>query len=142
MRVGPPATNPGSLVFPWTLQSTGPERLPKIVYVRGPGGFSGDDIILDETAPVVTAVQVLPFTAGKVAAARVRRRLRIAARDRTSGVARVQIAGNPRRPGRWFWYGNRVRYPVSGVRVFVRVRDRAGNRSRWRSIALSGGRRP
>jgi 6-phosphogluconolactonase (cycloisomerase 2 family) len=79
-------TVPGSADgrYAWTLQSTGPERLAKTVYVRSRGHGSApvatDEIILDETRPTV------------VSAAALRRRLRVVARDSTSGVARLQLA--------------------------------------------------
>jgi hypothetical protein len=66
-----PTTVPlnGELVS-WTLDSSGPERLPKTVYVhfKGPGIDSTaqhtDDIILDETAPKVDGVIVTPARRG------------------------------------------------------------------------------
>jgi DNA-binding beta-propeller fold protein YncE len=133
------AAQPGG-TYAWTLASTGPERLPKTVYVRGawePGRGGGgswrgepasDTIVLDETRPVV------------VAARRVRaQRLRVRARDRLSGVRRLQIARSRRAPGRWRPYGARRVYTVARGRIWVRARDRAGNRSRW--VAVRAARR-
>jgi hypothetical protein len=128
--------------YAWTLASTGPERLPKTVYARpafepghGDGGSwrgetASDTIVLDETRPVV------------VAARRVRvRALRVRARDRLSGVRRVQFAGRRGGHARWLRYRARKRYAVRSGEVWVRVRDRAGNRSRWRLVRAAGGRR-
>jgi DNA-binding beta-propeller fold protein YncE len=120
-------------VYAWTLASTGPERLPKTVYVRGAwepghgGSWRGepvsDTIVLDETRPVVLGAR-------RVGA----QRLRVRARDRLSGVRRLQIARNRRVPGRWRAYEARRVYPVARGRVWVRAGDRAGNRSRWRAV--------
>ncbi len=128
--------------YPWTLASTGPDRLPKTVYARpawepGPregGPWRGqpvhDTIVLDETRPVV-------LTARRVRAPR----LRVRARDRLSGVKRVQIARNRGAPGRWRPYRARRLYPVARGQVWVRAGDRAGNRSRWRAVRGAGSSR-
>jgi hypothetical protein len=66
----------GEQIVSWTLDSSGPERLPKTVYVHFTGpGLDGsaqhtDDIILDETPPTVSTVRV-------VAARRGNRRIRL-----------------------------------------------------------------
>ena len=126
-------TVPGSADgrYAWTLASTGPERLAKTVYVRsrGHGGapIATDEIILDETRPTV------------VSAAAVRRRLRVVARDGTSGVARLQLARSRARPLRWRRARHRTVVAMPSRAAWVRVRDRAGNRSAWRRIRGAAG---
>jgi hypothetical protein len=115
---GVPAT------LPWTLASSGPERLPKTVYVRvyGPGdwGVITDDIVLDERPPSIASV------------ARRGARLRVKARDNLSGVRSIQLARNPKRRGNWRRFTSK---PAAGREMrWVRVRDGAGNPSRWRRI--------
>src|SRR4051812_47835807 len=63
----------------WRLDSSGPERLPKVVYVRLEGGESGgeaygfgtytDDIVLDETSPRVQAATLAGSGAGAASVA-------------------------------------------------------------------------
>ena len=121
----------------WKLDSSGPERLPKTIYVRFTGGGSvsetfQDDIILDETAPRVLAATVTAAAAsGRVATASKTRRLRIRARDNASGVGHMQVTKSKRRPGKVRRFKARIAVPASGP-VFVRVRDRARNWSKWR----------
>jgi hypothetical protein len=128
--------------YPWTLATTGPDRLSKTVYARGawePGDGDGgswrgeavsDSIVLDETRPVV-------LTARRVGGAR----LRVRARDRVSGVRRLQVARSRRAPGRWRPYSARKLYAAPRGSLWVRARDRAGNRSRWRAVRAAGSAR-
>jgi 6-phosphogluconolactonase (cycloisomerase 2 family) len=117
--------------YDWRLATSGPERLPKTVYVRALGFGENvdrvitDDIVLDERPPQLVAV--------KARAAR----LRIRARDRLSGVGRMQVTRNRRRPGAWRKFRRSTTYRGGAGKVWVRVRDRAGNRSRWRG-AVTG----
>jgi hypothetical protein len=111
--------------LPWKLESSGPERLPKTVYVRllGFGPFSGvltDSIILDERPPQIASL------------ARRGKRLRVRARDNLSGVKSMQISTNRRRPGRWRKFKSNP--PAARNALWVRVRDGAGNPSRWRGV--------
>jgi hypothetical protein len=114
--------------YPWTLATSGPERLPKTVYARVLDGVSAnvitDEIVLDERPPAVDVARLV----GK-------RRLRLRAHDRLSGVGRMQVTRHRRKPGRWRPYKGSARVPRGHGKVFVRVRDRAGNRSRWRRAA-------
>ncbi len=117
--------------IPWTLESSGKERLPKTVYVRFGGGSAGretyqDDIILDEQKPKVGKAGIADGT-----------ELSLTARDSTSGVAAVQIASGKRAVGRWRPFRRLIRWSHPHRQVRVRVRDRAGNVSRWRVATVT-----
>ena len=120
---------------PWTLDSSGPERLPKTIYARfTPNGTTyQDDIILDETAP---ALLVAEITSSELVAARAHRKrifhLHLRARDRTAGVNRMQITTDRHRPGRPRRYRSHPKFKARTSKIFVRVRDRARNWSRWK----------
>lgn len=112
----------------WTLASTGPDRLPKTVYARQQEADStwtvySDEIVLDETAPVVASARRVS-----------RSRLRVRARDRVSGVKALQIARHRHNPGHWRRWNKHATYMARGRGLRVRVRDRAGNASRWRKV--------
>ncbi len=122
----------------WRLSSSGPERLPKTVYVRfqGSGNDSQtftDDIILDQAAPRITRA-----TMTRRGASRGMRSFAISLRgtDRTSGVATFQMTTNRARPGsrmrfdRSFTYKSRSANPT----LYLRIRDRAGNNSSWKRL--------
>jgi RTX calcium-binding nonapeptide repeat (4 copies) len=120
------------LTFEFELSSSGPERLPKTVYVRfdcpglDPNRTFTDDIILDETRPVVRSAQVVRRRHGRV-------RVALRARDATSGVKSAQFARVRHRPWARIRYRNRV--TLLRAPRWVRVRDGAGNVSRWRHVA-------
>jgi hypothetical protein len=111
----------------WLLDSTGAERLPKTVYVRfrepaTRGGAESatftDDIVLDLTAPAVRTAKLSRST------------LKVSASDRTSGLASLETAIKTSRPSAPVAFKTAVR--VRGSRpAYVRVTDRAGNRSKW-----------
>jgi sugar lactone lactonase YvrE len=120
----------------WTLASSGPERLPKTVYVRfdvtGSQTFT-DDIILDETAPTLKLAKISGGSSTTASAAAVRRVLvRLVASDKTSGVGRVQI-GTRKGKGPISAYAKRIR--ATATSRWARVQDRAGNWSAWKRIA-------
>jgi hypothetical protein len=134
----PAATSPLSLHTPWKLDSSGPERLPKTVYLRFAGFGAGqetyqDDIILDETPPTVASAEIRSLGQPKLVATRKakRFRLRLKAKDNLSGLGEMQVAANRRRPSPWRPYSASVSLADRRL-VWVRVRDRAGNASRWR----------
>lgn len=111
--------------IPWTLESSGSERLPKTVYVRFEGGSAGretyqDDIILDQQKPKVGKATLAEGTA-----------LQLGAWDRTSGVTAMQLASGGS-VGSWRPFERRVEFSHRHRKVKVRVRDRAGNTSLWR----------
>ncbi|MDA0160798.1 SBBP repeat-containing protein [Solirubrobacter ginsenosidimutans] len=123
--------------YPWALDSSGPERLPKTVYVR----FSGpcldpsqtfqDDIILDETAPTLST----PTVRGPAKGRRGALTLTLKAVDNASGVKRVEVR---RRNARIFAaaYKRRLRLKGSPRKLTVRVTDGAGNASRWKQVKV------
>lgn len=151
---------PSNGIVEWTLSSSGPERLPKQVYVRyyGVGADSvtySDDIILDQTAPVVQQVSLIGAVAGSSSLRALRSaasiskkpkkprayRVRLKARDATSGVVAVQFAKTPRVKGpvigiaRRSLRVNKIFSPRVKYRPkLVRVKDAAGNWSKFRKV--------
>lgn len=122
---------------PWTLQSSGPERLPKTVYARYGGypfGFQ-DDIILDETPPAISSAQMIPSASrAAVSAAHPKSyRVKLSASDKTSGVSTVQVATSKSKPSKPQKYAPSFTVHGSAPR-YVRVKDRAGNNSKWRAL--------
>lgn len=144
---------------PWTLEQTGPDRLPKTIYVRFLGaGIDNvnftDDIILDQTPPTLQSGRVVSsasasanaavFARAHAKAARAKTHLykiKIKAQDKIVGVCAVEVSA--RRSG-----GSVV--PVNGCHhrgvlhlaktvtirsttrpKFARVRNSAGDWSRW-----------
>ncbi len=124
--------------LPWRLASSGPERLPKTVYVRFDANSQTftDDIILDETPPLLTSAVISRNDAAasiRAATARTTYKVRFRASDRTSGVARVQLASSKSKPRRATKFKSSL--AISGPKPkWARVQDRAGNYSRWRKL--------
>ena len=122
----------------WTLDSSGPERLPKTVYVRFLlGGLVSetftDDIILDETPPTVSSASLAGAAAARVAAVK-RWTLKLRASDSNSGVAGVQVTASKRKPGKLLGYKRTLRVKSSSRPRFVRAKDVAGNYSAWKKL--------
>ena len=123
--------------YPWVLDSSGPERLPKTVYVRfngpclDPSQTFQDDIILDETAPTLST----PTVRGPAKGRRGALTLTLKASDNASGVKRVEVR---RRQARILAaaYKRRLRLKGSPRRLTVRVIDGAGNASRWKQVKV------
>jgi hypothetical protein len=125
----------------WVLDSSGPERLPKTVYLRFLfGTFSTpnytDDIILDERPPVVSHAAVAG--AGSASAVRIAKakkwKLRVKARDSNSGVAGVQVTTSKRKPGKLLKYRRKLTVKSAKRPKYLRARDRAGNYSKWKKL--------
>ncbi len=139
----PAAQGPVVPTYNWRLDSSGPERLPKTIYVRFSGGTAGpetyqDDIILDQTKPTIETGTATPASATSRRAAGTTRhvyRVRVTAKDKTSGVHRMQITHRKSRPGDWLRYKKTRSYASNKKKVLVRVQDRASNVSRWKRIA-------
>lgn len=123
----------------WRLDSSGPDRLPKTVYVRfghSTQNFT-DDIVLDETAPTITAATMAAAKRGSPASTARRQktyRLSIRASDKTSGVRQVQVAANRRRPLKAAAYRRTITVRTAYRPKYVRVNDRAANWSTWRRL--------
>ena len=128
---------------PWKLDSSGPERLPKTIYVRFlTGSISSnsfqDDIILDETPPKVDTAEIDPVgaegsDAGDARAAKLRKyKVKMKARDKTSGVSKVQVTASKRKPGKALKYKRKFTVKSAKRPKWVRARDRAGNWSKWK----------
>jgi hypothetical protein len=131
--------------YSWRLASAGSERLPKTAYVRfvGPEGPSAltltDDIILDETRPKLLAATASVTGTGRARAAAVkgtRVTLRVRGKDATSGLAGAQATADRRRPGALRALRSTVRITLRGPRIWIRVKDRAGNNSPWSRVTV------
>jgi hypothetical protein len=136
----PASSKPVAAEIPWHLSSSGPERLPKTIYVRFGDSFwmdpqtYQDDIILDQTAPTIPAATlVLPHRGPD--------RLRLTARDNVSGVSSVQLRKGNQRPSEWRNFASSIKLPHGARGLRVRVRDRAGNDSKWVAAELNRRRR-
>jgi hypothetical protein len=135
----------------WRLASSGSERLPKTVYVRFLSGpfvtdAYSDDIILDETRPLVLAASARAVSASSIrgvqARSQLRRLVQVSARDNASGVAGMQISVGRRDNGLRFRGYSRDTVVVRGAgQIWVRVRDGAGNVSPWREVSFAPARR-
>ena len=121
--------------------------LPKTVYVRfgvkqpnihrrhHPRRDQADRQLSDRSGRVAR-----PTSAAVTAIASKRRtyRVRIRAKDATSGVAKVQFAVRSKRhPSALRSFKRISRYKGARAPKYVRVRDRAGNYSRWQPIRLT-----
>ncbi|MEA2496085.1 MAG: hypothetical protein QOJ29_3996, partial [Thermoleophilaceae bacterium] len=121
---------------PWALDSSGPERLPKTVYVRYQAGSPTtqtftDDIILDQTPPKVVSASVAKPAGATSAAATIT--LKLKATDNVSGVAGVQVSSNPKKPGAVKKFKAKLKVKKA-KKLFVRVQDKAGNFSSWKPV--------
>jgi outer membrane protein assembly factor BamB len=129
-----------STEVPWDLVSSGPERLPKTVYVRFGSATTNytDDIILDETPPLLQSASASFGSAMNEMAAGRQVRLRLRAADKTSGVARMQVGPTKGRAAKTVPFRRSSSVRAVSSRLVVRVQDRAGNWSRWRTVRIAG----
>ena len=140
----------------WTLVSSRDERLPKTVYVRFISRFNAqssnytDDIILDTTAPVLsdaTAVSAsAPATAVSVASVRAAKKngakIVVKAVDANSGIGSVEMRSSARKKATSIKYANpkaksqTLTVNTKAKTLQVRVIDRAGNPSPWKTVKV------
>ncbi|CAM3578671.1 PKD domain-containing protein [Nocardioides zeicaulis] len=143
----PASQRPVAETVAWTLDSSGPERLPKTIYARFTGGQAGpetyqDDIILDQTVPSVLSASAAPSQGSRRSVDLAPRRAQmrwvvvLKAADKTSGVASMQVTTRKGKPGRWRAYRKRSTFTGTGGRILVRVSDGAGNVSRWKRLTV------
>ena len=97
---GGTVTVPLSAKVPWTLRSEGPERLPKIVYLRFPDSSTPtetffDDILLDTLRPVVQSARSVSTSPASASDARKR-----GARTASSCGPRSDCLASPLRSSR------------------------------------------
>jgi hypothetical protein len=138
-----PSTFPSSATIKWKLDSSGPERLPKTVYLRfvlGPIISTNytDDIILDEIPPVVQSAALVPVPAPSRAAARSAKAraytVKVKAKDSNSGVGKLQVTVNKRKPGKLLKYKSKLKVKSATRPRFLRAQDKAGNFSAWKKL--------
>ena len=111
--------------YRWQLSPGPGRRSVKHVYVRYTDSFEySDDIILDERDPQVLSAKLARKGRGS--------RLLLRARDNRSGVRKLQLTTRRSRPGRPRRFSKSLRVRGKPRRLYVRVMDGAGNRSRWR----------
>ena len=130
--------------IPWTLQTSGADRLPKTVYVRfgEAGPVYTDDIILDQVDPEITSARVTTTSNNRLAGSPDRwenqrialgnRTLRVRASDEKSGVMRLQVNRVASvKDARTSRFRSQTTIPAWRT-TYVRVRDGATNWSSWK----------
>lgn len=149
---GDTADDPLATAIPWTLHSTGADRLPKTVYLRFLGAgvdlvtFT-DSIVLDETPPVVSAARLLRGGSAVHSGRRARTTaypLDISARDTIVGLCAVaasthRAGGTIVRLGSCHERGIARLHRVIALKStapprYVRVLNSAGSWSAWRTL--------
>ena len=124
----PSATMAVERKISWRLDTGGAQRRPRTIYVRfGQLDFEEeatytDDIYLDLVKPTIR-VTAVPVESGPP-------QLRLRARDKVSGVASMQLKRNGKKQG-WRPFKKSLRLSGSAAGLRVRVKDKAGNFSRW-----------
>ena len=133
---------PVSRSIDWDLSSSGTERLPKTVYARfrkagqtladGRTTFT-DDIILDQTSPVIASAGIVSAAGARSAAKMHTYRIKIRASDATSGVASAQFATDnlKKKLSKAQKYLPTLTFKATSRPMWVRATDRAGNTSKW-----------
>jgi hypothetical protein len=129
----------------WLLASIGAERLPKTVYARFREPTSRgsqesstftDDIVLDETPPVIASAGIAALARISSAAKARTYRIKVRASDKTSGVASAQFATDKskKKLSKTQKYLSAMSFKSTLKPRWVRVQDRAGNFSKWSKL--------
>jgi len=138
--------------IPWTLVASKDERLPKVVYVKFVTRLGNastpyqDDIILDTTAPTFSGATATGTTGGgPVTIAAVKRKgasITVRASDKNSGLGAVEVRSSSRKAATRISLSNpkatsaKVSVSTTAKSLQIRVIDRAGNASAWRTIPV------
>jgi hypothetical protein len=144
----------------WVLRSNPGEKTPRKIYVKyrafselnngAPGKWHletfSDDIILDMAAPVITQASLTAskskpvlFIDPKAKVSRKTLQLSVTGKDDKSGVAQVQVspvAGLSGAVTYKYKKLNTLSVAKSANRMFVRLKDNAGNWAKWREVKL------
>jgi hypothetical protein len=122
-----------SAKYDWLLDTTsGPVRSVKHVWIRFTGNglypdtVVSDDVILDQVPPQIVSATLR--RAGK------RSRITLRAKDNRSGVRRLQVTKDRRKPGKARKFAASVVVAGAPRVLYLRVGDGAGNLSRWRTV--------
>ncbi|MEI8323459.1 MAG: hypothetical protein WCG49_10150, partial [Actinomycetes bacterium] len=146
----------GSAEIDWTLISSRDERLPKQVYVKFVSRFGTqssnyqDDIILDTTAPVLSDATAVAATAPEsaVSVASVRAvkkngaKIVVKATDANSGIGSIEMRSGASKKATSVTYANpkaksqTLTVNTKAKSLQVRVIDRAGNPSPWKTVKI------
>jgi hypothetical protein len=120
----------------WMLDVSGPESQPKTVHAQFPGiaGSVADEIVLDTGAPRLASVRARSIPGTRLGNGSRIVSLSLRASDSGSGVAQVQVNHKARRSTVIRRFASAVRVRVWGNPLRVRVTDRAGNVSGWRTV--------
>lgn len=145
---------------PWVLRSNAGEKTPRKIYVKYrafselnsgvPGKWHletfSDDIILDMAAPVISQASLStskakPFLTldSKFKGSRKTVQLSITGKDDKSGVGQVQVsavAGTTGAVSYKYKKLNTLSVAKTAKKVFVRLKDNAGNWAEWREVKL------
>jgi len=128
---------PVKTTLPWKLRSGYSDRSTRIVYARFDYGHDySDDIIFDSEAPAISSAECssAPDNSGPEKTKK-RWHVKLRASDTKSGVSKMQFQIG-RSNSDWLKYKKESFVEGVGKVSKVRVMDKAGNSSSWKTVAL------